>query len=113
MDRESLARLLDMGLSLEQIGGRFGRDASTVGYWVRKHGLQAANAARHSPRGGIERGVLKTLIAEGLSISGIAERLGVHRSTVGYWLGKHDLRTAQAHRRQQGQRARAAGKVTV
>jgi len=102
-----------MGLSLEQIGRRFGRDASTVGYWVRKHGLQAANSARHSPRGGIERRVLEKLIEEGLSISGIAERLGVHRSTVGYWLGKHELRTAQALRREQGQRAKAAGRVTV
>jgi transposase len=102
-----------MGLSLEQIGRRFGRDASTVGFWVRKHGLQAANAARHSSRGGIERGVLETLIEEGLSISGIAGRLGVHRSTVGYWLGKHELRTAQAQRREQGQRAKAAGRATV
>jgi transposase len=102
-----------MGLSLEQIGRRFGRDASTVGYWVRKHGLQAANAGRHSPRGGIERGVLEALIEEGLSISGIAERLGVHRSTVCYWLGKHDLRTAQAQRRKHGQLAKAAGQVTV
>jgi transposase len=113
MDRESLARLLDMGLSLEQIGRRFGRDRSTVGYWVRKHGLQAANAAKHSPRGGIGRGVLESLIEEGLSISGIAERLGVHASTVGYWLGKHELRTAQAQRREQGQRAKAAGRATV
>ena len=113
MDRESLARLLDMGLSLQQIGRRFGRDASTIGYWVRKHGLQAANAAKHSPRGGIESAVLEELIEEGLSINEIAERLGLHRSTVGYWLGKHDLRTAQARRREEGQRAKAAGRVTV
>ena len=113
MDRESLARLLDMGLSLDEIGRRFGRDRSTVGYWVRKHGLQAVNAPKHSPRGGIERVTLEELIREGLSIAGMAERLGVHRSTVGYWLGKHALRTAQARRREDGRRAKAEGRATV
>jgi transposase len=113
MDRESLARLLDMGLSLEEIGRRFGRDRSTVGYWVRKHGLEAANAAKHSPRGGIPQAALEDLIAEGLSIATMAKRLGVHGSTVGYWLRKHELRTAQAQRREDGRRAKAAARATV
>jgi transposase len=105
--------LLGMGLSLEQIGRRFGRDASTVGYWVRKHGLSAAKAGKHSARGGIGRAVLEELIAEGLSIASMADRLGVHRSTVGYWLGKHELRTAQALRREAGRQAKADGRATV
>jgi transposase len=113
MDRESLVHLLEMGLSLDEIGRRFGRTGSTVGYWVRKHGLRAVNAAKHSPRGGIERATLEDLIAEGLSIAAMAARLGVHGSTVGYWLRKHDLRTAHAERRADGRRAKAAGKATV
>ena len=113
MDRESLVRLLEMGLSLDEIGRRFGRDRSTVGYWVRKHGLRAVNVAKHSPRGGIERAVLEDLVAEGLSIARISERLGVHRSTVSYWLEKHGLRTAQARRREDGRRAKAAGRATI
>jgi transposase len=102
-----------MGLSLAEIGRRFDRDGSTVGYWVRKHGLQAVNAAKHSPCGGIERAVLEDLIGEGLSIAAMAGRLGVHRSTVGYWLRKHELRTAHALRRDDGRRAKAAGRATV
>ncbi len=113
MERESLARMLDMGLSLEQIGRRFGRDASTVGYWVRKHGLRAAHAAKHAARGGIERHILEELIGEGLSHSRIAERLGVSPSTVKYWLTRYELRSAQAVRREQGRRAKAAAQATA
>ena len=113
MDRDSLARLLEMGLSLEEIGQRFGRDRSTVGYWVRKHGLRPANAAKHAARGGIERAVLDGFIAEGLSIVVMADRLGVSPSTVGYWLSKYELRTLHAGRREAGRRAKAAARATV
>lgn len=37
-----LQRYLEDGLSLEQIGGLVNRHASTVGYWLKKHGLVAA-----------------------------------------------------------------------
>jgi transposase len=113
VDRESLARLLDMGLSLEEIGQRFGRDRSTVSYWARKHGLRSAYAAKHAARGGIDREVLEGFILEGLSMAAMAERLSVSASTVGYWLSKHDLRTAQALRREDGRRAKAAARATV
>jgi hypothetical protein len=56
---------------------------------------------------------LEDLIGEGLSIAAMADRLDVHRSTVGYWLGKHELRTAHALRRDDGRRAKAAGRATV
>ena len=102
-----------MGLSLDEIGQRFGRTGSTVGYWARKHGLEAAYAAKHSPRGGIARAALEDLVAEGVSIATMAQRLGVHRSTVGYWLRKHELRTEQAARREAGRRAKAAARATV
>ena len=35
MDRESLRLLLSQGVSLEEIGKRFGRHPSTVSYWIR------------------------------------------------------------------------------
>lgn len=113
MDRESLARLLGMGLSLEQIGKRFGRDASTVGYWVRKHGLRAAHADKHAARGGIAREELVVLIEAGLSHAQIAARLCVSPSTVKYWLTRYELRSMQAVRREQGRRAKAAGRATA
>jgi len=113
MDRASLAQLLEMGVSLEQIGARFGRDASTVGYWVRQHGLRAAHADRHAPRGGVAREQLEALIAEGLSHTVMAERLGVSPSTVKYWLARYGLRSVQARRREQGRRAREAGRAMV
>ena len=55
----------------------------------------------------------RSLIREGLSIASMGERLGVHASTVTYSLRKYDLRTAQALRREDGRRAKAAGRATV
>ena len=48
MDRASLEQLLGQGLSLAEIGRRFGRHEATVSYWVKKHGLEAANRAKHA-----------------------------------------------------------------
>jgi hypothetical protein len=59
VDRDLLVRLLDEGLSLEEIGRRVDRDGSTVGYWLRKHGLEANGAEKHARRGGIERETLE------------------------------------------------------
>src|SRR5487761_2107450 len=44
VDRSSLQAMLERGLSLAEIGRRLGRHESTVGYWVRKHGLEAGGA---------------------------------------------------------------------
>jgi transposase len=105
--------MLELGLSLEQIGKRFGRDASTVAYWVRKHGLRAAHAEKYAPRGGLSRDELVGLIEDGLSHAQIAERLDVSTSTVQYWLSRHGLRSANALRREQGRRAKAAARLTA
>lgn len=98
MDRDQLKAWLEEGLSLPQIGELVNRDPSTVGYWVQKHGLVANGKAKYAPRGGIQHGELEALIAEGLTISQIAERLGRSTSTVLYWLRKFGLKTT-AHRR--------------
>jgi excisionase family DNA binding protein len=93
-----LESYLRRGLSLEAIGRFTGRHPSTVGYWIRKHGLAAVHRDRHAPRGGIERDTLATLVAGGLSTREIAERIGLSQSTVRHWLRKHELRTLRARR---------------
>ena len=55
MDRDALAAQLQEGRSIEAIARASGRAASTVAYWVNKHGLTSQYAARHAARGGIER----------------------------------------------------------
>jgi transposase len=99
MDADLLERYLRDGLSLERIGELTGRHASTVGYWVKQHGLAAVHRDRHAPKGGVERETLATLVDEGLTTRAIAERLGFSQSTVRHWLRQHGLRTQRARRR--------------
>ena len=42
MDREALAAMLEAGRSIESIARETGKSASTVAYWVNKHGLTSA-----------------------------------------------------------------------
>jgi transposase len=113
MDRDSLQLLLDQGLSLDEIGRRFGRDASTVGYWVKKHGLKAVNADKHASRGGLGRDELETLIREGLSVSELAARTGFSATAVKYWLAKYGLKTTRGGRRSDGVQAKREGRATA
>ena len=83
---------------MEAIGQLTGRHPTTVGYWVKRHGLAAVHRDRHGPKGGIDRETLATLVDEDLSTREIAERLGLSQSTVRHWLRKHGLRTHRAHR---------------
>lgn len=96
MDREWLAAQLAAGRSIEAIAREAGKSASTVGYWVNKHGLSARHAERHAPRGGIERERLLALVEEGLSIRQIAQRCDVSATTVRHWLQRHDSKTQPA-----------------
>jgi transposase len=91
MDRSALEVLLAQGLSLEEIGRRYGKDASTVGYWVAKHGLRAVHAEKFAPRGGLTREQLEPLAAAGLSLLEIADAVDRSIATVRHWLRKHDL----------------------
>lgn len=112
MDRASLELFLSQRLSLEQIGKRVGRHPSTVGYWVKKHGLEAVNRERHAARGGLEKHELERLIRECGSIRSIADTLGLSEGSVKYWLGKFDLRTEGGRGRRrsiEAREARAAG----
>src|ERR1700754_4886167 len=98
MDAAALTAQLAEGRSIESIAREAGRAASTVAYWVNKYGLTSAHAERHAPRGGIERTRLQALVAEGLSIRAMAQRLDVSYTTVRHWLRHYELTTPRARR---------------
>ena len=93
MDREWLSERIAAGRSIESIAREAARAPSTVAYWVNKHGLVSAHAARHRARGGVPREALEALVDAGLSVRGIAGELDVSAATVRYWLRRHGLRT--------------------
>lgn len=96
MDRTSLEQLLGQGLSLAEIGRRFDLHESTVGYWVEKHGLRAANRDKHIARGGLAREQLEPLVEQVASIAEIAEAVGRSKATVRHWLREYGLTTRRA-----------------
>jgi transposase len=96
MDAGALEEYLRNGLSLEQIGELTGRHPSTVGYWVKKHGLAAVHRDRHAAKGGIDKETLGSLVSAGLTTRQIASRLNLSPSTVRHWLRRHGLRTHRA-----------------
>jgi excisionase family DNA binding protein len=99
MDKGFLEECLAKGLSLDSIGQLAGKHPSTVGYWLKKHGLTANGAARHTPKGGLTREELEPLVNEGLTIEGVAQRLGIGDTTVRHWLKRHGLKTHRTQRR--------------
>lgn len=116
MDRDSLELLLAQGLSLADIGRRFGRSESTVAYWVKKHGLEAVNHEKHRARGGVALDELQPLVEAGASIAMIARELGRGNGTIKYWLRHYGLRTTGQRGPDDGRStraAKAAGKVTI
>src|SRR5690349_6471051 len=113
MDRDSLKLFLDQGLSLEEIGRRVGRHPSTVGYWVKKHGLTAAHKDRHAARGTIPRERLAALIEEGATYAFMADAFGVSLATIRHWLKKYGLETARGERLRHGRAERGSGRAVV
>ena len=110
---ESLEVLLARGLSVEEIGRRFGRHPSTVSYWMKKYGLVANHADRHAARGPIARERLEELVDAGMSISEIALAVDRSKATVRHWLARFGLRTLHAQARREFRRAKDAGLATV
>lgn len=97
MERDELEGLLGQGLSLDRIGQMMGRDASTIGYWVRKHGLRPAHQERHAPRGALAKEVLERLVEEGLTQREIASRTDRSLGTIRHWLRRYGLQTVRHH----------------
>ncbi|MDX6641004.1 MAG: hypothetical protein QOF12_2015, partial [Solirubrobacteraceae bacterium] len=71
---------------MEEIGRLTARHPSTVGYWLRHHGLVAAGSARYSARGPLAREVLQQMVEDRLTLREMAERSDRSISTVRYWL---------------------------
>jgi transposase-like protein len=113
MDAEALASQLAEGRSIESIGRESGRPASTVAYWVNRHGLASSHTPRHAARGGIERERLQELVEQGSSIRAMADELDVSYTTVRHWLAAHGLATPRARRLAATAPARAAGAETT
>ena len=113
MDRDRLKGYLDEGLSLERIGALEGKHPSTIGYWVKKLGLEANGKSKHAPRGGLQRDHLANLVSRGVTLQGIAGELGVSVSTVRYWIKRHGLQKPIEARRAEIDRALADGSRTL
>ena len=93
MDKQSLELLLGQGLSVERIAKRFGKDPSTISYWMKKYGLVSPYAEKHAARGGIEPERLEALVEAGMTIAEIAAEVGRSKATVRYWMGRRGIRT--------------------
>src|SRR4051812_15564371 len=97
MDRDWLEAQLTAGRSIESIAREVGKHPSTVGYWVKKHGLESSHAAKHAARGGVAREALQELVERGMSMRQIGEELGLSFAAIQYWLAKYDLKTEPLH----------------
>lgn len=93
VDRETLKAMLAEERSLAEIGQALGRHPSTVAYWVRKHGLEAANRDRHLPRSGLPADALRAMVDDGATQREMAAEFGVSQATVKHWLMKLGLRS--------------------
>jgi transposase-like protein len=113
MEKQSLELLLEQGESVERIAKRFGKDPSTVSYWMKKHGLTSPYAERHAARGGIERERLEALVGAGMTIAEIASEVQRSKGTVRHWLREYGLKTSNSRGSRRGpsvQAAKEAGK---
>lgn len=99
MDKQSLQLLLDQGLSIERIAKRFGKDPSTISYWMKKHGLVSPFRDKHAAKGGLEKERLELLVDAGMTIAEIADEVGRSKATVRHWMREHGLRTKNSRGR--------------
>ena len=113
MKADWLRSRLESGRSIESIAHEAGKHPSTVGYWVNKHGLASVHTGRHAARGEVTREALEAMLAEGLTVRAMAERLERSYTSVRHWLAKHGLATPRAARLAETAEARAAGAETV
>lgn len=110
MDRDRLERYLEEGLSLSEIGTLEGRHPSTVGYWLKQHGLTTSRA-EHGQRVDLDEFELRELASEGLTLAQIAERLGTSQSTIKRRLHRLGIRKRSSSRRQLALEARRRGET--
>jgi transposase len=108
--------MLDQGVSLEEIGKRFGLHESTVSYWVKKHGLEAAFRNKHAAKGGLRQDDLEQMIEAGRTIAELAQATQRSKATVRYWMRRYGLRTVNTRGRRASKQvryAKEAGRVEL
>jgi transposase-like protein len=105
MDKRFLEDCLAKGMSLEAIGEQIGKHPSTVGYWLKKHGLSAHGAEKYARRGALREADLVKLVEGGATVEEIAAEFDRNPSTIRYWLGRYGLETINPR----GRRRRRCG----
>jgi transposase len=114
MDRAPLEQMLGEGLSLAEMGKRFGKHEATVAYWMKKHGLAPVNRQKHATRGGLDRDELEMMVASGASIADMAEAVERSKGTVRHWLREYGLKTSAAKLREENRHlSAAAGEIVM
>jgi transposase len=99
MEKEFLEDCLAEGMSLEAIGQQAGKHESTVSYWLKKHGLVATRAEKHSAKGAPSKEEMERLLAADLSLREIAHRLDRSLATIRHWMDKYGLKSAPRRKR--------------
>lgn len=113
MEKKFLEDCLAEGMSLAAIGKRVYRHESTVSHWLKKHGLEAARAEKHCAKGGIEKEELERLLAAGLSLREIAQRLDRSLATIRHWMRRFGLETERSSRLREAKDACRKGSKTA
>jgi transposase len=98
MQKELLRDCLAEGMSLEAIGKRVGKHESTVSYWLKKHGLEAARAEKHNAKGAPSKEEMERLLEAGLSLRDIAKQMDRSLATIRHWMRKYKLETERSSR---------------
>src|SRR3982751_2385723 len=109
MEKEFLEDCLEAGMSLDAIAKSVGKHESTISYWLKKYGLDAAGSEVHAPNGRVDPQGLRALAERGASIQEMGEAFGVGRTTVRYWLRKLKLETQRSVRLRETRAAREKG----
>jgi transposase len=109
MQKQFLEQCLAEGMSLEAIGKRAGKHESTVSYWLKKHGLEAARAEKHAAKGAPSKEEMERLLAAGLSLRKIAQRLDRSQTAIRHWMRRYELETERSSRLRESKDACSEG----
>lgn len=113
MEKEFLEECLAEGMSLESIGKRVGKHESTVSHWLKKYGLSAARAEKHAAKGAPSKEEIEGLLAAGLSLREIADRMHRSMATIRHWMRKYKLETERSSRLRASKEACQRGSRTA
>jgi transposase len=113
MEKELLEQCLAEGMSLEAIGRQVGKHESTVSHWLKKYGLEAAKAEKHAAKGAPQKEEMERLLAAGLSLREIANRMDRSLATIRHWMRKYGLETERSSRLRESKEACRQGSKTA